>query len=122
MILAAMIKTDKNALMCDFAEVYHIYDYTALRPMQAAIFAAGLPEDSRIKRKMSGQKQTAQVLLLSCIADSLRTLVWFQTKDGQRGINRPPSILSEIMDEKEEYSAFDSIEAYEAARKKIMED
>lgn len=122
MILAAMIKADEHALMCDFAEVYHIYDYKALRPMQAAIFAVGLPDDSRIKRKMSGQKQTAQVLLLSCIADSLRTLVWFQTKDGQRGINRPASILSEIMEEKEEYSSFDSIEEYEAARKRMMEE
>lgn len=117
-----MIKADENALICDFAETYRIYNYKALKPRQAAIYAAGLPNDSRIKRKITGQKHTSSVILLSCIADSLRTLVWFQTKDGQRGTNRPPSILEELMAEKEEFAEFDSIEAYEAARAARMRD
>lgn len=117
-----MIRTDKNALMCDFAEYYNIYDYTQLRPMQAAIFANGLPIDSRIKRKLTGQKHTTETLLLSCIADSLRLLVWFNTKDGQKNINRPASILQELTEEKEELAEFGTIEAYEAARKAIMEN
>jgi len=117
-----MIREDEHALMCDFAETYGIYDYKQLRPMQAAIFAAGLPADSRIKRKMSGQKHTTQTILLSCIADSLRTLIWFQTKDGQRGINRPKSILEELMEDKEQLAEFSTIEEYEAARARIMEN
>lgn len=115
-----MIKADENALICDFAETYRIYDYKALKPRQAAIYAAGLPNDSRIKRKITGQKHSSQVILLSCIADSLRTLLWFQTKDGQRNINRPASILEELMTEKEEYKEYSSIEAYEAARAERM--
>lgn len=122
MILAAMIRTDEHALICDFAETYRIYDYKELRPRQAAIFAVGLPDDSRIKRALTGQKQPTKVLLLAMIADSLKTLVWFQSKDGQTGANRPPSILEALTKEAEtEYTAFDSIEEYEAARAKRME-
>ena len=117
-----MIRTDKNALMCDYAEYYNIYDYTQLRPMQAAIFANGLPSDSRIKRRLTGQKVSTDTLLLSCIADSLRLLVWFQTKDGQQNVNRPASILQELTEEKDALAEFSSIEAYEAARKAIMEN
>ena len=117
-----MIREDEHALMCDMAQTYGIYDYKQLPAMQAAIFAVGLPNNSRIKRKLAGQSVPFETLLLACIADSLRTLVWFQTKDGQRGMNRPTSILEELTTEKESYAEFDSIEAYEAARKNIMEN
>ena len=117
-----MIKEDENALICDFAETYHIYDYKALKPMQAAIYAVGLPSGSRIKRKLAGQKVTDEVMLLSCIADSLRLLVWFKTQDGQKNINRPASILQELVGEKDEYAEYSSIEAYEAARARMMEN
>ncbi len=117
-----MIREDENALICDMAETYHIYDYRQLKPLQAAIFAAGLPANSRIKRKLAGQKHSSEVLLLACIADSLRTLIWFQTKDGQRGVNRPPSILAELTGDEEELEEFASIEEYEAARARNMEN
>lgn len=117
-----MIARDENALICDFAETYHIYDYKSMPPKQAAILAIGLPQDSRIKREISGQKQTTEILLLAAISDALNTLVWFQTKDGRDGINRPESILRRLTEEQEEYEAFDSIEAYEAARRQHMEN
>ena len=116
-----MIRADENALICDMAETYHVYDYKKMRPMQAAILACGLPDDSRIKRKLSGQKHTTQTVLLACIADSLRFIAWTKTKDAQKNMNRPKSILEELMTEPEQYASFDSIEAYEAARAKIME-
>lgn len=116
-----MIARNEPALECDFAETYHIYDYRELPPSRAALFAAGLPIDSRIKRELSGQKHPVETILLSHIADALQTLVWFKTKDGRRGTNRPKSILQEIMkDNDEKYMAFDSVEAYEAARKQIV--
>jgi len=46
-----MIKLDENALICDFAETYHIYDYRQLPPTRVAVFACGLRDDSRIKMK-----------------------------------------------------------------------
>ena len=116
-----MIARNEAAFECDFAETYHIYDYRELPVKRAALFAAGLPDDSRIKRELSGQKHTVETILLSYIADSLQTLVWFKTKDGQRGTNRPKSILHAFMDEGEnKYMSFDSIEAYETARKRII--
>ena len=117
-----MIREDEHALICDMAETYHIYDYKALRPSLAAILAVGLPACSRIKRKLAGQKHDMETLLLACIADSLNLLVWFNSKDGQNNTNRPKSILSELTEEEtEEFAAYDSIQEYEAARKKIME-
>lgn len=119
-----MINVDEHALMCDFAQYYSIYDYKLLRPMQAAIFAVGLPTESRIKRKMTGQKYSADTLLLASIADSLNLLVWFKTKDGQNNVNRPLSLLSvfteEEKEEEEMVEEYDSIEEYEEARKRIM--
>lgn len=116
-----MIARNEAAFECDFAETYHIYDYRELPVKRAALFAAGLPDDSRIKRELSGQKHTIETILLSHIADSLRILVWAKTKDGQRGTNRPKSILQTIMGNGEsKYMSFDSIEAYEAARKRII--
>ncbi len=115
-----MIARNEDALVCDLAETYHIYDYKKLPVKQAAVFAVGLPQESRIKMEMTGQKFTAETLLLAGIADSLNILVWMKTKDGKSGRNRPKSILKELTEEKEEYQEFDSIEAYEAARAKIM--
>lgn len=43
-----MINTDEDALICDFAETYHIYDYRSLPLHMAGIFACGLRPDSRI--------------------------------------------------------------------------
>ena len=118
-----MIRRDEGALICDFAETYHIYDYKSMPPKTAAILAAGLPDDSRIKRSLTGQKVNTETLLLANIADSLQLLVWAKTKDGQHNRNRPKSILEALIKEEEpsKYASFDSIEAYEAARKRIME-
>lgn len=119
-----MINVGKNELSCDFAQYYNIYDYRELRPMQAAIFACGLPQDSRIKRKMSGQKYSVDTILLASIADALNLLVWFKTKDGQNNTNRPMSIFNYLTAEEEKEAEtpeeFDSIEEYEAARARIM--
>ena len=121
MVLAAMIDRDEESLICDFAETYHVFDYKSLPVRLSATLAVGLPADSRIMRKLSGQKQTTEVLLLANIADALNLLVWFKTKDGQKNRNRPKSVLQSLLEEPTQYEAFDSIEAYEAARKKIME-
>lgn len=47
-----MIETDESALICDFAETYHIYDYRALPVSYAATLAYGLRGDSRIRLKL----------------------------------------------------------------------
>ena len=117
-----MVGRNEDALICDFAETYHVFDYKSVPLKLAATLAAGLPTDSRIKREMSGQKVSTDTLLLANIVDCLRTLIWFKTEDGRKGINRPDSILQAMTEDKQrKYEEYDSIEEYEAARKRIME-
>lgn len=109
--------------MCDFAETYHLYDYRALPLRTAAALFVGLGPNSRIKRKLSGQTVDANTALLAIIADRLGLLVWGQTKDGQRGRNRPKSIFDTIVSGEKENSTvrgYSSVEEFEAARQKII--
>ena len=91
-----MIATDEDALECDFAETYGIYDYRELPPLRVALFAIGLSDNSRIKRAMSGMKVSLDTLLLAVISDNLSWLVWSKTKDAQKGKNKPQSVVEAI--------------------------
>lgn len=91
-----MVRLDEDALVCDFAETYHIYDYRRLPLRYAAVLAFGLSDDSRIKRRMTGARVTTPVLLQAAAADALNLLVWMKTKDGQKGIRRPASVVDAI--------------------------
>jgi hypothetical protein len=117
-----MISEDENALICDFAETYQIYDYRQLPPSRAAVFAIGLREDSRIKMKLSGQKVPMETLLLAGIVDRLSILVWGQTEDGQKGINRPTMLSDMFISKTKETDVivFDSGEDFERIRNEIM--
>lgn len=66
-----MINKSEDALICDFAEAYQIYDYKLLPVKLAATFAAGLREDSRIKLLMRGAEKARSDVLLAMILDSL---------------------------------------------------
>ena len=84
---------DADALICDFAETYHIFDIDALPPLTAAILADGLRNNSRIKVKMSGAARDENTLILAAIFDAVRVLVWSRTKDAEHGRNRPKSLV-----------------------------
>ncbi|HJB24217.1 MAG TPA: DUF5361 domain-containing protein [Candidatus Jeotgalibaca pullicola] len=117
-----MIKADEDALICDLAETYHIYDYRRLSPFKIAVFSFGLKDDSRIKMKLSGQKIPLNILLLAGVNDRLSTLVWAKTKDGQKGKNPPESIVDLLTKEKQEKNniAFINGEDFETKRKEIL--
>lgn len=119
-----MIKTDEEALICDLAETYQIYDYRQLPTTRVAVFACGLRDDSRIKMKLSGQLVPIDTLLLAGISDKLSTLVWFQTEDGQKGKNRPTSLINLLTSSKEESKkdvvVFDSGEDFVNTRNQLM--
>lgn len=91
-----MIATDEDALICDFAEYYHIYDYRALPAGYAATLACGLSSDSRIKRKLSGMDYSTTTLLMAAAIDRLSLLWWSKTKDGAKGKNRPKSLFESL--------------------------
>ena len=112
-----MISEDCDALVCDLAETYGIFDYRALPARLLATLAVGLRDDSRIKRRLSGRKASQTELLLAAMADRLSLLLWMQTEDGRNGINRPKSILSVIQGEEKQggpIAAFDSADSFEA--------
>ena len=114
-----MIKIDENALICDLAETYHIYNYRQLPPSQVAIFAIGLRDDSRIKIKLSGAKVQPDILLLAGIIDRLNLLLWTKTKDAEKGLNKPKPILSDLYHKESEVSAFASGKEFEAERQRL---
>ncbi|MDK6371997.1 MULTISPECIES: DUF5361 domain-containing protein [Aerococcus] len=89
-----------------------------------AVFVAGLPEESRIVKKLSGQKLSYDSLLLTSIFDQINLLLWSKTKDGQKGKNRPDSLTKEITGKKEEskVTAFTSGEDFKAAREKMIKE
>lgn len=119
-----MIKKHEDALICDLAETYHIYDYKQLPPSRVAVFALGLRDDSRIKMKISGQEVPIERLLLAGIADRLSTLVWFQTEDGQKGKNRPVmfvDLLTNKAESEKDVITFSSGEEFTEARSRLLE-
>ena len=89
-----MIATDEDALICDLAETYSIYDYRRLPLKMVAVFSFGLKDDSRIKMKLNGMEVPFEMMLLASAVDRLSTLVWQQTKDGMDGKNYPLSIVA----------------------------
>src|SRR5690554_587261 len=117
-----MISLDEDALICDLAETYQIYEYRQLPPTKVAVFSLGLRDNSRIKMKLSGQTVPLETMLLAGIYDRLSILVWFQTKDGQKGINRPTSLTSLLLKKEQENDivAFSSGEEFEKERRRLI--
>ena len=120
-----MVGLDEGALICDFAEVYHVYDWRRLPASTAATLAMGLGPDSRIMRKISGTPVPMDTLLLAMITDCVRILAWRQSKDGQRGRNPPESLVERLLGSKasrETGAGFDSPDDFRAWRNSIMEE
>lgn len=117
-----MLATDEDALVCDFAEYYHIYDMQGLSPQYAAVLACGLREDSRIMLAMTGQRVDLRMQIWASIADSVKWLCWSKTKDGQKGRNRPASILGSLTEAKKENDimTFTTAEEFERARQRVL--
>ncbi|MBQ4177615.1 MAG: hypothetical protein II640_09125, partial [Lachnospiraceae bacterium] len=60
-----MINADEDALICDLAETYGIFDMESLPVKLVATLAMGLRGDSRIKMKISGAVLSRRDLILS---------------------------------------------------------
>jgi len=115
-----MIKKDEEALICDFAETYHIYDYKRLPLTTVAALAVGLRENSRIKMAMNDAETTTEILLMAAIVDRLSLLVWFNTKDAEKGVNRPQSILEKLNPKESLTESFESGEDFMKERERLL--
>lgn len=119
-----MLNTDENALLCDFAETYHIYDIRSLPLKTAAAFACGLRENSRIIRRITGQKYTLDEILTVLIYDKLNWLAWTKTKGAAKGRNRPEPLADKLFKQESEsendIKAFENPEDFEKAKARIL--
>ncbi|OKZ74716.1 MAG: hypothetical protein BHV87_07925 [Clostridiales bacterium 36_14] len=118
-----MMVIDEDALICDLAETYHIFDYRELPCTKVALFAAGLRENSRIKMKIAGMKYPLETMVEVAMLDRVSVLLWMQTKDGQNGTNRPESVMAKLLGQQpdKEVVAFRSGEDFEKCWNAITE-
>lgn len=115
-----MQKVAPDALVCDLAQTYHIYDYRSMPARYVAILACGLGEQSRTMRILSGNQYTFEQIMMASILDAVRMLVWMQSEDGARGSNRPQSVVSQLLGEEDDIEGFSSAEDFEAAKADII--
>lgn len=114
-----MMAADRDALVCDLAETYGIFDMRALPASLLATLAAGLRENSRIKTILYGEPVTRSDAMLAAAVDRLSMLVWFLSEDGKKGANRPKSVLDALLGEpgrqqEGNVQTFESAEDFEA--------
>ena len=69
-----MMSVDEDALYCDFVEEYRIMDFRSLPASRAAVLAVGMRDDSRIKKKMRGDRLDPKEILLASIFDAIMQL------------------------------------------------
>lgn len=114
-----MLNVDGDALVCDLAETYGIYDMREFSPSRIAVFSYGLGENSRIKRRISGQKLTTSEMLIARILDALNVWLWMNSRQGTR---KPGSVLDLMLhpeDFASETQSFASPQDFERARRKL---
>ena len=122
-----MMRKNRDALECDLAETYNIYDMRALPARRVALFAVGLRDNSRIKMLLADTKFTFSEILLINIYDALNLELWTKTKDATKGKNKPESLYKKLMginDQTKKESknmTFNSAEEYEKIRRELLE-
>ncbi len=114
-----MINTDEDALECDLAETYHIFDYRSLPCERVATFACGLRNTSRIKLKLQDEKYTFEQKLQALAVDRLADLVWSKTKDAAQNRNRPKSIYEQMI-ARDDIVVFCAASDFDRARANII--
>lgn len=112
-----MAAADEDALLCDFAQYYHVPDWKRLPLRTAAALAQGLPEGSRMIRKLSGVRADTGSVLLARLCDGVALIAWMLSEDGRRGVRRPKSVLELLLGrpENEETELYRSPEDFLAA-------
>lgn len=120
-----MVTEDRDALICDLAETYHILNMKAHPVSLIATLATGLRSDSRIKMKLEGQNLTQEEGLLALIYDRLNWLRWAKTKDGEKNRNMPASLYDYLsgakkQEKKEEITIYSSPEEFEKRRLELL--
>lgn len=111
----------KKEIVCDLAEIYHIYEYRDFKPSYIYVLVEGLKSDSRFKMALKNQKVDDLTLLSAKAVDLLNLLVWSKTTDAEKGRNRPKSLVDLLLNDLEvEKEGFDSKEEFMKERAKFL--
>lgn len=109
---------DRDALICDLAETYHLLDYRSVPIMTLATLSAGLHDDSRIKMKLMDLREIAPAFVNVRTADTLTMILCALI-----GEKKKPKLYQDIMTVKQtekKTTGFSSIEEFEEARKRFL--
>ena len=120
-----MINLSEDALICDLAETYRIYDYRSLPLKLAATLSAGLRNDSRIKLLAADMPASQETFLLAVIADRIAAFHYGFSKDAKGGKDAPKSIVDAILGDSPKKKnngvlSFRTAAEFEAMRAKII--
>ncbi len=112
-----MIELDENALICDLAETYQIYDYRSLPVQLVATLSAGLRGDARIVLKAAGAPASQETIILAAIADNLALLRAGFSKDS----NKKPQLFTDAIfsETKQKTKGFRTADAFNAELRRI---
>lgn len=115
-----MINLDEDALICDLAETYQIYDYRSLPVKLVATLSAGLRENSRIKLKAVDSEVSLDTFILAAIADNLTLLrMSFAKKDASRKLFFFTEALQGNNKQQTKTMGFKTAKEFEATLKRI---
>ena len=109
-----MIRLDEDALICDLAETYHVFNYRALPVKVGATLCTGLRDNSRIKMKASEMTVSSETFLLAVIADRIELLRRMFSSDKEK-----PVLLTDALTVKKHTQGFATGEELEKALAKI---
>ena len=120
-----MTNLSEDALICDLAETYHIYDYRSLPLRLVATLSAGLRNDSRIKLLAADMPASQETLLLAIIADRIAAFHYGFSKDAKGGKEPPKSMVDALMGSSPKKKnkgalSFRTAAEFEAMRAKII--
>ena len=96
-----MIQLDEDALICDFAETYHITDYRSLPLRTAATLSAGLRANARINLKAAGMPVALDTILLAAISDRIDAIKYGLASEQDRK-QKPVSLVESLIGGKTE--------------------
>lgn len=120
MVLAWMMNADADALFCDIAETYHLFDWSSVPVTTLARLASGLRDNSRIVMKLSGAEVAFDKLLLAMIADNTGYTAWSNTQAAHDHPDKvPDKIVASLLGIKQKPSnkavqSFRTAEEFEA--------
>ena len=118
-----MIALDEDALICDLAETYHIFNMMQFPAEYVATLAIGLRQDARIKMKAVGMEYDLRSMLLAHIADNTAITAWLNSKNAEKGKDRPTSFvrtLTEKIDPSTKPRTFVSGDDFDKERERLI--